>query len=119
MRIILSWRKFHKIFGFTPTSEFESNRPLYYDAEQHVVDGKLTELAEAFRQADRSERAAQRDLNLVATAEELVAARNTHAYYRDGVYRAKEAFWWAHKLAQDAGFHVKEKYTDYLTSGWR
>ena len=119
MRIILSWSKFRKVFGFEPTSDLDAERPLYWDAEQRVVNQKLKQLAEAFRQADRTERTAAAALDRVTTADELMEARNTRAYYRECVRKAKDAFWHAHKLAQEAGFAVSEKYSDYLESEWR
>ncbi len=87
-------------------------------AWQNVVDLRLTALASTYDRVDRSQRSL---LSRAKGAKSSSDGCNYLSMERDAarsVEEARKSFWQAHGLAKQAGFSVKEKYTNYLPSPW-
>jgi hypothetical protein len=100
--------EFKKIFGF------ELPQILLKDVGwlQPAVDKYLTEAALSFQSACNNQQTINKlpfneQGSVEKYAKELMAVKII-------VEQEKEKFWKAHRIASRAGFHVKERYTEYL-----
>ena len=111
-------KRFKKEFGFEPTPKWSADcSGLVISSEQKVVDERLSELAIAFDSMIKVENALQADLEGTSGAEAILHLRYKATEARQNLSAAKRAFWYAHELAKEAGFSVKDKHRDYLPAG--
>ena len=118
--IVLSWRKFRKVFGFDPTADVEEGWSPYVGiAEQQLVADKLRKFAQEFAKEDERERQLGAELREAVKSDRLVSLRDQLKVTHRRIHEVKDAFWLAHQLAKKAGFTVEPRYTDYLPSKYR
>ena len=102
-------RRFESCFGFSPARSTAWNS-LY----QRIVDMTLTRLAVSFHDAAREETSFYSEAARSNSAKEILELRKKFPLVLEEVRRTKSAFWTARRLAERAGFGVRQKYSDYL-----
>lgn len=106
------WEAFTKVFGFEPPSPEQDLDKIRI--AQRQVNAKLKVLAKAYAKLDLCER------EVAEKTKEAKSSLKSEHYKikarraRQAVELAKNKFWYVHGIAKAFGFHVREKYTDYL-----